>query len=166
MCEVQISCEMVFILNLLSDSLHNLNCFLEKVLDAMNAPVDDAAEERKGGAGDLGKLLISANDDKLVIICHTPQEVVEKATAKDWMAAVIKATGVKIISETPNLIKAEVDNDPDKDVFVFKRRDQGVSASVEFLRSRQLLPADDSDDDIDYTANSGINLNAGPGQKD
>jgi hypothetical protein len=138
---------------------------LEKVLDAMNVEVDEAAEERKGGAGDLGKLLINSNDDKLVIICHTPPEVVEKATAKDWMAAVVKATGVKIISETPNVIKAELDNDPDNQIFVFKRRDQGVSASIEFLRSRQLLP-EDSDDDIDYTANSGINLNAGPGQAD
>jgi len=139
---------------------------LEKVLDAMNVAVDESADERKGGAGDLGKILINANDDKLVVICHTPDEVLEKATAKEWMAAVVKATGVKIVSETQNLIKAELDNDPDKDIFVFKRRDQGVSASVEFLRSRQLLPADDSDDDVDYTANSGINLNAGPGQKD
>jgi len=139
---------------------------LEKVLEGMNTVVDENAEERKGGAGDLGKMLFNRTETKLLILCHTPPEVMEKATAKEWMAPVLKQTGAKVISETPNIIKAELDNDPDNQVFVFKRCDQGLAASFEFLRSRQLLPDDDDDDDVDYTAGAGINLNAGPGQHD
>lgn len=39
-----------------------------RVLAGMNAEVDEAAEERKGGAGHLGKMLLSAGD-KQVRLC-------------------------------------------------------------------------------------------------
>lgn len=53
---------------------------LEKVLEGMNVEVDEAAEDRKGGAGDLGKILFNANDQKLVILCHTPTVLKKKTT--------------------------------------------------------------------------------------
>lgn len=31
----------------------------------MNAPVDEGAEERKGGAGEIGKMLLSAGDSQV-----------------------------------------------------------------------------------------------------
>jgi hypothetical protein len=31
----------------------------------MNAPVDEAAEERKGGAGEIAKMLLSAGDSQV-----------------------------------------------------------------------------------------------------
>ncbi len=48
---------------------------LDKVLEGMNAPVDEAAEERKGGAGDIGKFLFSAGETQLVGVCHVPKEL-------------------------------------------------------------------------------------------
>ncbi len=50
---------------------------LEKVLEGCNAEVDEAAEERKGGAGDIGKFLLSAGEDKLVAIGHVPKALAE-----------------------------------------------------------------------------------------
>lgn len=50
---------------------------LEKVLEGANAPVDEAAEERKGGAGDIGKFLLSAGETQLVGIGHVPKALAE-----------------------------------------------------------------------------------------
>jgi len=64
------------------------------------------------------------------------QEVTEKATAKEWMAPVLAATGAKVVSENEHIIQAELDNDPDAGIYALKLRDQGISASFEFLRSK------------------------------
>lgn len=135
---------------------------LEKVMEGMNLEVDEEAEDRKGGAGDLGKILFNANDQKLVIMCHTPKEVMEQATAAEWMKPVLAATGAKVTSESENFIQAELDNDPDNGIYSLKLRDQGISASFEFLRSKNLMIEDDSEDE-NYAAAAGINLNAAPG---
>jgi len=136
---------------------------LDKVLEGMNVEVDAEAEDRKGGAGDLGKMLFNANEHKLVILCHTPKEVTEKATAAEWMEGVLKVTKATVVEKTENIIKAEIANDPDNGVFTLKLRDEGMAASFAFLRSRQLMIEDDSDDDVNYAAVAGINLNAAPG---
>lgn len=60
----------------------------------------------------------------------------DKATAKEWMAPVLAATGAKVVLETEDTIEAELDNDPDKGIYSLKLRDQGISASFEFLRSK------------------------------
>lgn len=39
----------------------------------MNQEVDPEGEERRGGAGELGKLLLSAGDKQLAILCHVPK---------------------------------------------------------------------------------------------
>jgi hypothetical protein len=136
---------------------------MDKVLEGMNTEVDPEAEDRKGGAGDLGKMLFNANEHKLVILCHTPKEVTEKATAAEWMEGVLKVTKAKVVEQSESIIKAEVANDPDNGVFTLKLRDEGMAASFAFLRSRQLMIEDDSDDDVNYAAAAGINLNAAPG---
>eukprot|EP00983_Pelagomonas_calceolata_P071863 1151438-Pelagomonas_calceolata.AAC.2 len=51
---------------------------LEKVMEGANAPVDEAAEERKGGAGDIGKFFFSAGDDKLIAFGHMPKSLESK----------------------------------------------------------------------------------------
>lgn len=39
--------------------------------------MDEAAEERKGGAGDLGKFLLSAGETQLVGLAHVPKALAE-----------------------------------------------------------------------------------------
>jgi hypothetical protein len=43
---------------------------MDAVLEGMNAEVDESAEERKGGAGALGKMLLSAGDKALAVVCQ------------------------------------------------------------------------------------------------
>lgn len=51
---------------------------LEKVMEGANAPVDEAAEERKGGAGDIGKFFLSAGEAQLAAYGHLPKALVPK----------------------------------------------------------------------------------------
>lgn len=53
---------------------------LEAVLDGANVEVDEAADERKGGAGKIGKMFFSAGVNQLAMICHVPKELAEKLT--------------------------------------------------------------------------------------
>jgi hypothetical protein len=50
----------------------------------MNAEVDEAAEERKGGAGHLGKMLLSAGDKQVAIVCHVPKALQVCAGEGSW----------------------------------------------------------------------------------
>jgi hypothetical protein len=68
----------------------------------MNAPVDEGAEERKGGAGGLGKMLLSAGEKVLAIVCHVPKALQESNAAfnlKEWVEAVREAAGGKVTEE-------------------------------------------------------------------
>lgn len=68
----------------------------------MNAEVDESAEERKGGAAALGKMLLSAGDKALAVVCQVPkalQEAHESFSIKDWVARVVEATGGKVTEE-------------------------------------------------------------------
>ena len=68
----------------------------------MNAEVDESAEERKGGAGALGKMLLSAGDKAMIAVCHVPKALQEAFSAfsmKDWVGRVAEATGGKITEE-------------------------------------------------------------------
>lgn len=53
---------------------------LEAVLEGANVEVDEAADERKGGAGKIGKMFFSAGVSQLAMICHVPKELAEKLT--------------------------------------------------------------------------------------
>lgn len=64
---------------------------LQHLLDAANVQVDESAEERKGGAGDLGKAFLSAGDKQLAIIFHVPVELsaTKNVTMQEWMDALL-----------------------------------------------------------------------------
>lgn len=75
---------------------------LDFVLEGMNAPVDESAEERKGGAGHLGKLLYSAAEggSAVALACNIPKALQEErpeVSMGAWVLAVLKAAaGTKI----------------------------------------------------------------------
>lgn len=127
---------------------------LEKVLEGFNAEVDESAEDRKGGAGDLGKILLSASDPKLNLLCHVPKEVAEKIDAKEWFKTVADACGATILpqGDDATLQKAELVADADKGIFPIKVRDDGINAGYNYLVSKMLVRPDDSDDDVNYAA--------------
>ncbi|GLI71765.1 hypothetical protein VaNZ11_017086 [Volvox africanus] len=136
-------------------TLENTNGDLELVsiaLEGMNAPVDEAAEERKGGAGHLGKMLLSAGDKTLAFLCNIPKELAESyphVQATKWIDKLIEAAGGKVVTreESEEVIKVLVEGDPSNNLYPLKMRDAASNAGCAFLRENGLLPDDDSDDD-------------------
>lgn len=131
---------------------------LDAVLEGMNKKVDATAEDRKGGAGDIGKCLLSANDHLLMMLCHVPDALKDDIVQKDWFAAVIGSVGGAVVGETRvegpdaagTVIKAEMKADPDNGKFPLKERDVAIAKSFEFLVSKGLVREEESDDDANY----------------
>lgn len=134
---------------------------LELAMGAMNKVVDESGDDRKGGAGDIGKILFSAGDNDLCMLCHVPTELTSQLTAKDWCSAVFGAIGASVVVSADGLIRGHVKQDPEKDRFVLKLRDQAIAAGFELLREKGLVLDDESDDDINFADSAGIDLNAG-----
>lgn len=123
---------------------------MDAVLEGMNAEVDESAEERKGGAGALGKMLLSAGEKQLAVVCQVPKALQESNPAfnmKDWVQVVVESTGAKITEEGEELVRLVAAADPDNDRFPLKMRDSAQNACFAYLRTKGLLPADDSDSD-------------------
>jgi hypothetical protein len=132
---------------------------LEKVMEGANTKVDESAEERKGGADDIGKLFFSAGDKQLVVLCHVPAELAtEKSfSAKEWVETVMAPVGGKIVKEEGDFIAAVAEGDAEKGKFPLKMRDEAISAGFQFIKSKGLVPADDdSDDDVNYAEAAGV----------
>lgn len=135
---------------------------LQHLLDAANVEVDESAEERKGGAGDLGKAFLSAGTDQLAIIFHVPKDLSEKkgVTMQEWMDALLKPAadkGMKIEEQTEEVAKVVIPANPDAGVFPLKLRDECTACGFAFLKEKGLIPQDDSsDDDINYAEAAGV----------
>lgn len=116
----------------------------------MNAHVDEAAEERKGGAGHLGKMLLSAGDKQVAILCHVPkalQDATESFSMKEWVDAVVAAAGGKVVKETEEVVMAVAEGDAEKELFPLKMRDAAQAAGFQYIKSKGLIPDDDDSDD-------------------
>lgn len=123
---------------------------MKKVLEGMNALVDESAEERKGGAGHLGKMLLSAGDKQLVVLCHVPkalQEATEGFSIKEWVEKVTSASSGKVVEETEEVVIAVAEGDPEKELFPLKMRDAAQAAGFQYIKSKGLIPDDDDSDD-------------------
>jgi hypothetical protein len=130
---------------------------LEKVLEGFNKVVDDSAEERKGGAGDLGKILLSAADPALLLLCHVPKEIADEIDQVEWFDIVCKAAGASPLpSSDPTVLKAELKANAEKGIFPLKVRDTAINAGYEYLVSKSLIRPDDDDDDTNYAEDAGI----------
>jgi len=137
---------------------------MQACMDGMNMPVDPEAEDRKGGAGDIGKILFSAGPEDLIMYCHLPKEIQDKgATLKEWLEAVCAPADVQgeIIESSEFFGKAIAKGNPDAGKFPLKMRDAAIGAGFQFLREKKLILDDESDDDINFADDCGVDLNAG-----
>eukprot|EP01062_Namystynia_karyoxenos_P009619 TRINITY_DN1339_c0_g1_i2.p2 TRINITY_DN1339_c0_g1~~TRINITY_DN1339_c0_g1_i2.p2 ORF type:complete len:192 (+),score=97.00 TRINITY_DN1339_c0_g1_i2:87-662(+) len=136
---------------------------LKIALEAMNVEVDSAAEERKGGAGGVAKILISAGDDKLAVIVHVPEMFTKsdaegnvrgyEISAADWLEAALSnlpgdGKGAEVIERSPTIASATYVNDPEHGRFVLKAKDAVSGASFAFLRSKSLVVDDDDSEEM------------------
>ena len=128
-------------------------------MKAMNAKSDPSEEERKGGAGKIGKLLLSCTDDVLAMVAYVPLNNCEKAPAKEWLEHVVNLVvpkkdlatfapceGVAEANYYTCLVKAN----PDVNAFPIKMRDPAITEAYAYLKKRDLFPDDDDDDEDDY----------------
>lgn len=129
---------------------------LEKVLEGFNKEVDESAEDRKGGAGDLGKILLSASDAKLNLLCHVPAEIASEIDQAEWFKTVCEACGATAVdSSEATILRAVLMADADKGVFPIKVRDDAINAGYNYLVSKMLIRPDESDDDANYAEDAG-----------
>lgn len=129
---------------------------LRAVLEGANTEVDESAEERKGGAGDIGKMFYSAGDKQLAIIGHVPKALQEKLTLADWIDAVLKPIGGKVLTTTEEVCEAVAEGNAEEGKFPLKMRDEAIAAGFALLRSKGLVIDDDSDDDVNYAEAAGV----------
>lgn len=139
--------------------LGDLDMLIESV-KAMNQKSDPSEEERKGGAGKIGKIVLSSTEKTLALVAYVPKDKADQCGAKEWLQQVVKdAIGDKAKQEkacketefegidSKYWYAAKIDTIPDENVFTLKIRDACISLAYGFLRKRNLFPEDNDDDD-------------------
>jgi hypothetical protein len=121
---------------------------LEAAMEGANKEVDEGADDRKGGAGKLGKMFLSAGDASLMILGHCPKDNQDKLTLKEWAETLAKAVDGDIKDITEDTCFIEAAANPEKEQFPLKMREAAINASFALLREKGLVVDDDSDDDF------------------
>lgn len=133
----------------------DLDLLVESV-KAMNAKSDPSEEERKGGAGKLGKIVFSQTDEALAAVAYVPKDKADKCNATEWLKEVVLMVSNKEISETVQTFEGVdgkywagvlIKRDTDKNFFPIKMRDPAISQAYNYLKARGLFPDNDDDDD-------------------
>merc|ERR1719305_1876829 len=127
---------------------------LYESMKAMNEKSDPTEEERKGGSGRIGKMIISKDqaDSKIALVAYVPPTKHSELKADQWMTDILgQLGGCEMVFGDAYTAKAEIKNDPDKNLFVMKLKDSAITFSYNYLKEKGLFPdkTDDSDDD-DY----------------
>jgi len=121
---------------------------LRAQMDAMNAECDPESEERRGGAGHVGKMLISSSEKIAVaLVCYVPEDKQAKLTAKEWIEYVCEQIKAEVIYSSAGYAYAIMKYDPPAGRFPLKEKDTAISHSTLILRQKGFMPDDDSDDD-------------------
>jgi len=127
---------------------------LEDAMAGACKVVDEAGDDRKGGAGHLGVAFLSCDEKKdTKIIVHMNKDLQEALPIKEWVEAMVSDLGVqgKIleVSEDGCTCKAIADLDTDKQLFPLKQRDAAINASFAHLRSKNLVMEED-EEEVDF----------------
>eukprot|EP00299_Pterocystis_sp_00344_P015831 c7922_g1_i1.p1 GENE.c7922_g1_i1~~c7922_g1_i1.p1 ORF type:complete len:790 (+),score=239.34 c7922_g1_i1:42-2372(+) len=123
-------------------------------LDAMNVETDPTAEERRGGAAEVGKMIFSAGVDQLALVARIPNEKTSRLNVADWMQTVVQGLGGHIVGQADAAYaQAVVPADQAKGRFPIKMKDEAIAAAVKYLQEKGCFPQDnghDSDSDVCY----------------
>eukprot|EP00049_Salpingoeca_infusionum_P005646 m.94864 g.94864 ORF g.94864 m.94864 type:complete len:181 (+) comp13032_c0_seq1:498-1040(+) len=121
---------------------------VEKAMEGANREVEEGAEDRKGGAGEVAKMLLSAGDEQLVAYCHVPESLKEQCNINEWVDRVVANMGeVEYLEKTETMIKFVAKKNKELGQFPLKMRDEAINFGYAFLKEKMLVPDDDSDDD-------------------
>jgi len=129
-------------------------------MKAMNAISDPTEEERKGGAGKLGKMIFSFNEASLAAVAYVPKDKADECSAKEWLSDVVLNISnaacvgkIQTFEESDGIESkyyAAIQIDKEGDLFPIKMRDPAISMAYNFLKKKGLFPDDDDEDDDEY----------------
>lgn len=127
---------------------------------AMNEKCEPGAEERKGGSGNVGKIVASfVKDDSAICICTYVPPSFSDLDAKTWMTTLLKK--LEVPSDNKEDFKWHIDNPvysaiciknhEEKGVFCVKLKDYVIQRSNDILIEKGLIPPfDDESEDECY----------------
>lgn len=118
---------------------------MEACMQAMNKPCPEDADERRGGAEDIGKVLLSYVDAKLCMYMHVPAGL--ECKIDEWFNAMCVGYKPVVISNDGTFIKAEILQDTEAGVFPIKVKDDVINKGYQMLTEKKLVMPDDDDDD-------------------
>lgn len=127
---------------------------LVESVKSMNAISDPTEEERKGGAGKIGKMILSCTDDVLAIVAYVPKHHLAACNATEWLKDVCCLSGAAM-PEITNWAGVEagawagaiLQKDGNKGVFPLKMRDPAITNALAYLKKKGLFPDGNSDDE-------------------
>jgi len=121
---------------------------LQIVCQEMNAEINPEEEESKGGSGRVAKCLLSSSEKQLALLTYVPKNKTSTITATEWMKHIIAGNadyGEIVTTIDDRMCTATMAQDKVKGKFPVKMRDECISLSIGFLKSKGLFP-DESDD--------------------
>jgi hypothetical protein len=119
---------------------------LEECMQAANTPIDETAEERKGGAQNIAKAFLSAGDDRLCIYVHVPDNLTDSVDIQGWFDVLVKAARATVLQPPQNGF-AKAETLKANETFPLKLRDEAIGQGFAYLRSKKLVPEQDDSDD-------------------
>jgi hypothetical protein len=119
---------------------------LDSVMAGANKPVEEGAEERKGGANGLGKMFLSAGPNRLIASVHVPAQLQKekKVNLAEWVTTCFGTFDFKTVVSTPELMKIEIIKNEEIGEVPLKIRDVIIRNGVDYLKEKKLLPDADS----------------------
>lgn len=135
---------------------------LRLAFNAMNTEVDPAESERKGGAGPYAKAVYCVTEELFCAIFHVPQQQDDKnIKTEQWVKAATEGIKIdmKVDPQNPRIMFGEMKHNPDNGQYSLKDSDTVIAQSFRFLRERNLVVDDESDDE-DYSGKAGLSANA------
>lgn len=133
---------------------------LVESMKAMNAVSDPTEEERKGGAGKLGKMIFSFNEASLSAVAYVPKDKADECSAKEWLSDVVLnisnaacVAKIQTFEESDGIDSkyyAAIQINKEGDLFPIKMRDPAISMAYNYLKKKGLFPDDDEEDDEEY----------------
>jgi len=120
-------------------------------MTAMNEKSDPTEEERKGGSGEIGKMIFSAGTDQLAILAYVPESQKKDLNATEWITQVVALfQGEVCPGGTGTYAKGFVTADTNVNKFPLKMKEPSITEAITFLKKKGLFPAKDDDSDDDY----------------
>jgi len=124
---------------------------MDHYMTAMNEKSDPTEEERKGGSGEIGKMIFSAGTDQLALLAYVPASKKKECNATEWLTQVLALfQGEMCPGASETLAKGFVKSDHNVNKFPLKMKEPSITEAITFLKKKGLFPDKDDDSDDDF----------------